>query len=99
MTQKLARVKDLKEGKSLIVKTKEGKEIALFCLDGTIYALDNTCPHMEGPLGEGDIEGGCVSCPWHGWKFDIKTGACLNVEGEEAKKIPIHVVNGDIYLS
>jgi nitrite reductase (NADH) small subunit/3-phenylpropionate/trans-cinnamate dioxygenase ferredoxin subunit len=50
--------------------------IALFNLDGHIYALDNTCPHAGGPLGEGSIEGEHIACPWHGWKFHIPTGVC-----------------------
>jgi nitrite reductase (NADH) small subunit len=99
MAQKLAKLKDVKEGKPLIVKTKEGVQIALILLEGEIYGIENVCPHMEGPVGEGQIEGCRITCPWHGWQFDIKTGACINVEGEEVKKIPVHVENGDIYLS
>ncbi len=50
--------------------------IALFNLEGEIHALDNTCPHAGGPLGEGTIEGDLVACPWHDWKFNIRTGIC-----------------------
>ncbi len=53
----------------------EDKRIALFNLDGEFYALDDTCPHAEGPLSEGSIEGEDVECPWHGSRFNIKTGA------------------------
>ena len=48
--------------------------IALFNVDGTFYAMDNSCPHAGGPLGEGKVNGGIVECPWHGWRFDIRTG-------------------------
>jgi nitrite reductase/ring-hydroxylating ferredoxin subunit len=51
-----------------------GKEIALFNLDGTFHAIDNTCLHRGGPLGEGEIDGAVVTCPWHGWQYDIPTG-------------------------
>ena len=51
------------------------KRIALFNLGGRFYALDDTCPHAEGPLSEGSIEGEDVECPWHGSRFNIKTGA------------------------
>jgi nitrite reductase/ring-hydroxylating ferredoxin subunit len=52
----------------------KGKEIALFNIDGSFFALDNACTHEKGPLAEGDIEGHEVTCPWHGAKFDIRTG-------------------------
>ncbi len=99
MTQKLAKVKDVKEGKPLIVRDKSGTEIALISFEGQIYAIENLCPHMEGPLGEGELNGCRLTCPWHGWEFDVRDGACVNVEGEEAKTIPIKVENGDIYLA
>jgi nitrite reductase/ring-hydroxylating ferredoxin subunit len=46
--------------------------IALFNVDGTFYAMDNSCPHAGGPLGEGQLCGAVVECPWHGWKFNVK---------------------------
>jgi nitrite reductase (NADH) small subunit len=52
----------------------EGKAIALANVDGTIYAIDNTCLHRGGPLGEGLLEGKVVTCPWHGWQYDVTTG-------------------------
>jgi nitrite reductase (NADH) small subunit/3-phenylpropionate/trans-cinnamate dioxygenase ferredoxin subunit len=48
--------------------------VALCNLGGTVYSLDNTCPHAGGPLGEGVIDGECVECPWHGWRYNVKTG-------------------------
>ena len=51
-----------------------GREIALFNLDGTFHAIDNTCIHRGGPLGEGELDGATVTCPWHGWQYDVRTG-------------------------
>ena len=51
-----------------------GKEIALFNVEGKFHAIDNTCLHRGGPLGEGEIDGTTVTCPWHGWQYDILTG-------------------------
>ncbi len=59
--------------------------LALFNIDGTVYALDNTCPHAGGPLGEGTLEGTHIACPWHGWKFDVLTGTCLKNPSESWK--------------
>ena len=53
------------------------KKIALFNVGGAYYAIDDTCPHRGGPLSQGPVEGGTVTCPWHGSKFEIKTGAVL----------------------
>ncbi len=60
-----------------------GKRIALFNVDGNFYALDDTCPHKGGPLSEGVIAGEEVTCPWHGAKFNIRTG---NVVGPPARQ-------------
>jgi nitrite reductase/ring-hydroxylating ferredoxin subunit len=51
------------------------REIALFNVDGTYYAIENTCPHQGGPLAEGWIDGTTVTCPWHAWCFDVTNGA------------------------
>jgi nitrite reductase (NADH) small subunit/3-phenylpropionate/trans-cinnamate dioxygenase ferredoxin subunit len=96
--QKVANLTDLKPGDCLSVEAG-GAGIALFNVNGTIYALDNTCPHAGGPLGEGFLEGHIVECPWHGWRYDVKTGerpenrdfkvACyrVQVEGNEISLI------------
>ena len=51
-----------------------GRLIALFHVDGQFYALDGVCPHQGGPLGKGQRCGHIVTCPWHGWQFDIRDG-------------------------
>jgi nitrite reductase/ring-hydroxylating ferredoxin subunit len=48
--------------------------VALFNVDGQFYALDGVCPHQGGPLGQGCLAGPIVTCPWHGWQFDVRTG-------------------------
>ena len=62
-----------------------GKSIALFNVGGTFYATDNGCPHRGGPLGEGDVDGTVVICPWHGWRWDVTSGANAN---NPAIKVP-----------
>lgn len=70
---KAAHTTDVPPGTGKCVEVN-GKEIALFNLDGTFRAIDNTCIHRGGPLGEGEIDGNIVTCPWHGWQYDILTG-------------------------
>lgn len=52
----------------------EDRMVALFNVEGTFYALDGVCPHQGGPLGKGSLSGAVVTCPWHGWQFDVRTG-------------------------
>ena len=71
---KVARIADLAPGSGTTVDV-EGQRIALFNVQGTFYAIDDTCPHRGGPLGEGELDGAMVTCPWHGATFDVQTGA------------------------
>lgn len=70
---RVAAVADCPPGSCL--ETVAGDRIvALFNVDGTFYALDGVCPHQGGPLGQGELTGCIVTCPWHGWQFDVRTG-------------------------
>jgi nitrite reductase/ring-hydroxylating ferredoxin subunit len=55
----------------------EGRIIALFNVDGSFYAIDGICPHQGGPLGKGKLTGCIITCPWHGFQFDVTTGQHL----------------------
>jgi nitrite reductase/ring-hydroxylating ferredoxin subunit len=68
---------DIKPGEARVIEA-EGRSIALFNVDGRYYAIDNLCPHRGGPLGEGDVDGSVVACPWHAWRWDVTTGANTN---------------------
>lgn len=52
----------------------DGIFLALCNVNGTFLAVDNTCPHAGGPLGEGSLEEDVLECPWHGWRFNVRTG-------------------------
>lgn len=81
---KVARKSEISDQSAKLLKT-EDKQVALFNLGGQFCAIDDTCPHADGSLSEGSIEGEEVECPWHGSRFNIKTGevtaqpACENV--------------------
>jgi nitrite reductase/ring-hydroxylating ferredoxin subunit len=70
---RVAAAGEVKPGSSKICVV-DGREIALFNVSGKYYAIENTCPHQGGPLGEGWLEGNIVTCPWHAWCFDVTTG-------------------------
>jgi nitrite reductase/ring-hydroxylating ferredoxin subunit len=70
---KMATLDELPPGGATEVE-HEGRIYALFNTDGVITAIDGICPHQGGPLAEGVLEGSMVTCPWHGWQFDVRTG-------------------------
>lgn len=59
-----------------IARTIGDRRVALFHTADGFFATDNTCPHRGGPLGEGDLFGNEIVCPWHFWAFDVRTGEC-----------------------
>ena|ERR1700694_5190258 len=69
----VARVGDIAPGTAATVLVGD-REVALFNIDGTYHAIDNTCPHQGGPLADGFIEGDTVTCPWHAWCFRLTDG-------------------------
>jgi nitrite reductase (NADH) small subunit/3-phenylpropionate/trans-cinnamate dioxygenase ferredoxin subunit len=69
----VARTEDIPPGTGKTVQAN-GVWIALFNVDGVFFAVDNTCPHAGGPIGEGKLSGEIVTCPWHGWQFNVRTG-------------------------
>lgn len=87
--ERIASKCELKPGSGKVVVI-EDRPIALFNIGGEYVALDNTCPHRGGSLGDGEVDGETVSCPWHGWEFNCRTGdavenptitvECLKVE-------------------
>lgn len=70
---KLARLDDLPPGSAREFEV-EGRIVALFHADGVISAIDGICAHQGGPLAGGAVQGTVVSCPWHGWPYDVRTG-------------------------
>ncbi len=72
----VARIADVQPGSAHCVEV-DGRKIALFNVDGHVYAIDDTCTHRGGPLSEGDVEGHVVTCPWHGAQFDLESGNVL----------------------
>jgi nitrite reductase/ring-hydroxylating ferredoxin subunit len=59
--------------------TVAGKEVAIFNLDGTIYAMEDSCLHKGASLGNGQLDGKVVTCRAHGWRYDVTTGSTMNV--------------------
>jgi NAD(P)H-dependent nitrite reductase small subunit len=76
-----------------------GLKIALFHTNEGFFALDDHCPHRSGPLSEGPVEEGAVSCPWHQWVFDLRDGTCRNIPGApKAAVYPVRVLEGVVEI-
>lgn len=95
---KVANKSDVSFGCGVKVEV-DGKEIALFNCDGNFYAIDDTCLHRGGPLSEGSLEDKVVSCPWHGWQYDVASGACLTNPSVSQNKYQVKVEGNDILIS
>ena len=80
---KVAKINEIEPGQARLVDV-QGKQIALFNIDGTFFALDSTCTHKGGPLTEGEISGHKVTCPWHGARFDVRTGKVVGPPAQQA---------------
>ena len=74
----------------------DGKAVALFNVDGTVYALDDACPHAGSSLAAGKLDGAIVTCRGHGLRFDVRTGRMPGVDGLCAKPMPVQLVDGEI---
>lgn len=94
----VAKVQDVAPGTGRTVEVN-GVSVALFNVGGTFHALDNTCPHAGGPLGEGKLDGEVVHCPWHGWRFNVASGErpenpCFVVE-----RCAVRIVGDEVQVS
>ena len=93
---KVARAEEIAPGQGKLAGVK-GKEIALFNIDGSFYAIDNSCTHVGGLLSEGELDGHQVTCPWHGSVFDVTTGEVLGPPaGKGVTSYNTRVEGGDV---
>lgn len=91
-------VADFPTGSSTVVEV-DGDPIALArANDGEFYALTNVCPHSGGPLGDGKVEDDSIYCPWHGYQFELETGAHAQGLPLEAETYAVEVEDGRVYV-
>lgn len=76
----------------------DGQFLALFNVEGTFYAIDDACPHQGASLSEGEVRGCVVTCPWHGWEYDVTNGKLLAPPGSLNATTYRVVVEGDDVL-
>jgi nitrite reductase/ring-hydroxylating ferredoxin subunit len=95
---RVARLDDLSADQPMLVEA-EGTRIVLVRVGNAVYACDDTCSHQGGPLSEGRLSGTRLTCAWHGWMFDVRTGDCLMPSrGGRVASYPVRVDAGDIWV-
>ena len=97
--QLACRLEELNPGEMRLL-TLRGRKILLMRVDGDVYAFQNACPHKAAPLNEGCLHVGRreIICPWHRYRFDLTTGASVTNPQMIAKRFPVEIRNGEIFV-
>ena len=90
-------VADIPKNRARIVCVS-GERVAIFKYDGKVSAVSNVCQHQNGPLGEGKILDGCITCPWHGYQYAPETGASPPPYAEKVPTFNVLVRNGRVFV-
>jgi nitrite reductase/ring-hydroxylating ferredoxin subunit len=93
----VARLDQLAPGQGMTV-TVRGMPVALFNVDGTVYAMDDACLHAGVSLGTGELRGNIVRCRAHGWRYDVTTGHTMHDPEYGVTRYPVQVVEGTILV-
>jgi nitrite reductase (NADH) small subunit/3-phenylpropionate/trans-cinnamate dioxygenase ferredoxin subunit len=79
--------------------TLNGTRVALVRIGEQVHAIGDDCRHQGGPLGEGNLRGTRLACPWHGWMYDVRTGQCLfPARGGAVPSYPVRIADGDVWV-
>jgi nitrite reductase (NADH) small subunit/3-phenylpropionate/trans-cinnamate dioxygenase ferredoxin subunit len=93
----VARLSDVPDPAALVVFAG-GREIALFRTNGRLYALENACRHVGGPLAEGHVADGCVTCPWHEWRYRLEDGRRVGPGELSVASYPVHIEADEVWV-
>lgn len=94
---KVGSAEALRNGEPLGV-TVGDQAVAVFLVDGEFIATQGICPHATGPLHEGEVDGRILTCPWHGWAFNLDSGECEDDPCLHLKRFPVKVEGDDILV-
>jgi nitrite reductase (NADH) small subunit len=96
--KKIAETAQIPQGTGKVVEL-DGNQIAIWNVGGSFQAFQNVCPHRGGPVGEGELEGNIITCPWHGWQFDIVTGQSTFNPAAKLTKYDVQVEGTDVKVA
>ncbi|WP_224361824.1 Rieske (2Fe-2S) protein [Hyalangium versicolor] len=94
----VAHLSDL-DARGRTVVQVEGDRVAIVRIEGELFAFQDRCPHREGSLSEGDLEGYVMHCPLHAWPFDVRTGLCPVIRGARIRTYALRVVGEEIQVA
>jgi nitrite reductase (NADH) small subunit len=94
---RVAKTNEVPAGKICEVQAS-GKAVALANVGGKFFAINGICAHQAGPLGEGELDGQIVTCPWHGWQYDVTTGQVIPHGGIGVECYPVEVRDDEIFV-
>ncbi len=88
---------ELNDGQSKILNL-DGNVLVLLRVKDSYFAVSNNCLHRGGPLGEGELNGYEITCPWHGWKYDVRNGSFTIIPTLKVKTYGVKIVNGAVFV-
>ena len=94
----VARVEEIPPGTARRVRAGE-QELALVRIGDEFYATNGACLHLHGPLGEGRVDDHVLTCPWHGWQYDVRTGLNLFDHAIRVETYEVRVEGGDVKVA
>ena len=94
----VARADEIPPGSVTTIRVGD-EEIAVAHVDGSFYATQAACLHLQGPLGEGRLEGSVLSCPWHGWQYDVRTGKNEFDRAIQLRTFEVRVEDGEVKVA
>ena len=95
---RVARTKDIPNGEGRLFEVG-GRRLAGFNVRGRFHAIDNACAHQQGPLADGDLDGCVVTCPWHGWTYDVTNGQSPDDPDAHVEHFETKVVKGEVMVA
>ena len=94
----VARVEDVPPGSVKTVRAGD-EDVALAHVDGGFYATQAVCIHLQGPLGEGRLDGPVLTCPWHGWQYDVRSGENEFDRAIQLRTYQVRVEDGNVQIA
>jgi nitrite reductase (NADH) small subunit len=95
---RVAALSEIPEGRATVFNVGR-YDVAIFNVAGVLHAYENACPHQGGPIGEGEIDGPFVTCPWHAWCFDLRTGFMRLGEYARLRRFDVRVDGDAVYVA
>lgn len=95
---RVASTSDIPTGQGRMFEV-QGRQVAIFNVGGRFHAIDNVCEHQGGPLAEGEVDGCIVTCPWHGWTYDVTSGVSPDDPDTRVQRFDLKIEGSDVFVA